>query len=145
METVIVTLKMPADLFSLVKKYAKGCIINEQFSNTSSITNRSVRNTTSLENQNVSKPALNDVVDEVKRTGSNVNPQRFYNYYEERNWRDKNGKPFDWKQMLAKWGTYGLEKAPSRNAPASCAFSNDNSFKDAVKELIGSEQKREVV
>ena len=140
---------MPADLFSLVKKYAKSCIIDEQFSNTSSITNRSVRNTTSLENQQMklSNPSLNDVVDEVKRTGSNINPNRFFTYYEKRNWLGKDGKPFDWKAMLATWATYGLEKngaVQSKNTSAKCDFGNDDSFKAAIQELVGDDAKKAV-
>lgn len=141
METVIVTLKLPVDLFNLVKKYAKAFIVNEQFSNTGIIKNTGVLNNTRLENQQVStsRPSLSDVVDEVKRTNSNIDPSRFFTYYEERNWLGKDGKPFDWKRMLAKWGTYGLEKAkqaPTRNAPATCDFTNDASFKSAIQDLL---------
>lgn len=134
METVVVTLRLPTDLYSLVRKYAKAFIINEQFSNSSSIKNTSVLNTAILENQ--SKPSLDDVVVEAKRINSNVNPQRFFSYYQERNWLDKNGKPFDWKAMLAKWGTYNLEKAPSRNDKVKSDFSNDQSFKNSVAALL---------
>ena len=117
METVVVTLRLPTDLYSLVRKYAKAFIINEQFSNSSSIKNTCVLNTAILENQ--PKPSLED-----------------FSYYQERNWLDKNGKPFEWKAMLAKWGTYNLEKGPSRNEKQKCDFSNDESFKESVAALL---------
>ena len=147
MDTVIVTLKLPTDLYSLVKKYAKAFIINEQFSNSYASKNTSVLTSSLLENPQERKtPTLDDVVEEVRRTGSNISPERFVTYYEERKWLGKDGKPFDWKKMLAKWGTYNLEttKQPSKNTVAKCDFSNDNSFKSAVADLIAENKKEEV-
>ena len=142
METVIVTLKMPADLFSLVKKYAKGCIIKEHSINTSSITNTSNCTTTSNEINKTLIPDINDVVVEVKNTGSKVNPQRFYDYYQRNNWCDKSGNQIDWKKKLAEWGTYNIEKSPSKNDSPKCDFRNDASFKNSVADLL-SESKKE--
>ena len=129
---------MPSDLYSLVKKYAKAFIINEQFSNSKAIENTSVLNSKLLENP-PKPPSFDDVVDEVNRTNSNIDPTRFFTYYEERNWLGKDGLPFDWKKMLAKWGTYRLESArpaPKKNEPARCDFTENKSFKSAIQDLI---------
>lgn len=148
METVVVTLKLPKDLYSLLQKYGKALIVNEQFSNNIGIKNTSVLNTNILENPEEKKiPSLNDVVDEVKRIGSNVSPQRFFDYYQKYNWCDKSGKPIEWKQKLKDWGTYNLEKGstPSKNAPATCDFSNDTSFKNMVKDFVAENKAKEEV
>ena len=143
MDTVIVTLELPIDVFNFVKKYAKPRIINEQFSNTGSIKNTSVFNTTRLENP-LNNPTLDDVVAYAKEINSSVNPQRFFTYYERREWVDKNGLNFDWKQKLREWGTYNLEKSTtstSKNAPAKCDFTNDTSFQSSVADLLADNKK----
>lgn len=148
MDTVIVTLKLPADLYSLVKKYAKQYIINETLSNSYANRNTSVPISSLLESkeEKLNNPSLDDVVAYAKEIKCSVNPQRYFTYYEKRGWVDKNGLNFDWKQKLKEWGTYNLEttKQPSKNAVAKCDFSNDDSFKSAVADLIAENKKEEV-
>ena len=138
METVVVTLRLPTDLYSLVKKYAKAFIINEQFSNGKAIENK-VLNSKPLENKTLNNPSLDDVAAYAREINSSVNPQRFFAYYEKRDWVDKNGLNFDWKQKLREWGTYNLEKtssSTSRNTPIKGDFKNDDSFKNEVAALL---------
>lgn len=135
METVVVTLRLPSDLYSLVKKYAKAFIINEQFSNSKAIENTSVLNSKLLENQ---KPSFDDVVDEVKKRNSPVNAQRFFQYYERRNWLDKGGLPFDWKQKLAEWESYNLERS---NKEQEKAVTQPKISASAVAKFLADEKK----
>lgn len=64
-------------------------------------------------------PTLEDVKAYVKERNSNVDPVKFFEYYEAGNWIDGKGNPVkNWKQKLLTWekkdGT-----ATNRNAPVS--------------------------
>ena len=131
MNTTVVTLKLPTDIYELIRKYCKKIIL-------------STGDTTSNDDTiNTDIPTYDDVVKEVNKTGSNINPQRFYQYYQDNNWLDKKGRRFDWKDMLAKWGTYNIEKANANKvkekAPAD--FYSNESFKSAVASLMSEAEK----
>ncbi len=51
------------------------------------------------------KPTLEEIMEYCKRRNNNVNPQKFYDYYDSNDWKDKNGKEVkNWKQkMIANW------------------------------------------
>ena len=139
-ETMIVTLRLPKDLYYFVKKYAKSLIINEQFSKSTGIENASILNTSRLENQKDKspRPSLQEVADEIKRIGASFTAERFMEYYKTRPWPD------DWKAALLKWKSYNLEKntsTTSKNTPAKCDFKNDASFKNHVADLIADSKK----
>ena len=131
METVVVTLRLPSDLYSLVKKYAKAFIINEQFSNSKAIENTSVLNSKLLENQKI--PSREEVEAEIKRIGASFTVDRVFIYYSTHPWPD------DWKAALLRWKSYNLEKtssSTSRNTPIKGDFKNDDSFKNEVAALL---------
>ena len=98
METTVVTLRLPNEIVELLKKYLRKAII-------------SIENEKPVFVDKSKIPTLEEVVAEVNRTNSAINPQRFFSYYEACGWVDKQGRPIEWKQMLAKWGTYNLERS----------------------------------
>lgn len=130
METTIVTLKLPNDIVDLIRRYCRKIIVNDVTGNT----------TSNVVNKATVIPTYDDVVEEVRKTNSNINPQRFFNYYSERNWLDKKGNPFDWKQMLSTWGTYNIEK----KQPQSKTVTNEErnaAYVQAVKDFMAAEGK----
>lgn len=68
---------------------------------------KNIKNNKEGEEVCVSAPTPTPSLDEVKaycreRGFIHVNPEKFWNLYESRNWLD-NGQPFKWKQRLAYW------------------------------------------
>lgn len=104
-----VTVQLPMELYNALKKYAY--IFTQQFPITGGTGEMNFTSSPVIGNQKREIPTLNDVVDEVKRIGSAVNAQRFFNYYTARDWRNKDGSTFEWKAKLKEWGTYNLEKS----------------------------------
>lgn len=49
------------------------------------------------------KPSLMDVVDVVRNENLEVNPEKFFRYYEARKWRVKDEPVKDWKKLLRSW------------------------------------------
>ena len=141
METVVVTLKLPADVFSLVKKYAKAYIVNDSLSNSVAIKNTSVLNSKLLESR---RPSREEVEAEIKKNNYNFTADRVFIYYDD----PKHPWPEDWKAALVRWKAYNLERntssSTSKNEPAKCDFSKDTSFKSAVADLIAESKKEEV-
>lgn len=140
METVVVTLKLPADVFSLVKKYAKAYIVNDSLSNSVAIKNTSVLNSKLLESR---RPSREEVEAEIKKNNYNFTVDRVFIYYDD----PKHPWPKDWKAALVRWKAYNLERntsSTSKNESAKCDFSKDTSFKSAVADLIAESKKEEV-
>lgn len=70
--------------------------------------NNTVMNNTNINNTKnnrvVSPPSLEDVKAYVKEKRLNVDPQKFFDYYEEGDWHDAKGnKVRNWKQKLITW------------------------------------------
>jgi hypothetical protein len=113
LDTTIITLKLPNDLANLVRKYAKPFIVNTQPSIPVGKGNIYIPFTKGIEGEKEFEvPSLDDVVDECKKRRSRVSAQRFFSYYNARDWRNKDGSRFDWKVKLAEWEGYNLEKSP---------------------------------
>jgi hypothetical protein len=137
LETVIVTLKLPADLFNLVKKYAKPFIVNDSLSNSVAIKNTSVLNSKLLESK---APSREEVEAEIKRIGASFTADRVFIYYSD----PKHPWPANWKSALLRWKSYNLEKtttSTSKNTPAKCDFANDASFQSSVADLLADGKK----
>lgn len=137
METVIVTLKLPTEIFLLVKKYAKSCIVNDSLSNSVAIKNTSVLNSKLLESR---RPSREEVEAEIKKNNYSFTVDRVFIYYDD----PKHPWPEDWKAALVRWKSYNLEKSTtstSKNAPAKCDFTNDASFQNSVADLLADNKK----
>lgn len=64
-------------------------------------------------------PTLEEVRAYCFERGSNVDPQKFFDYYEEGEWKDSKGKPVkNWKQKLITWERNSYSEK-SKPAPAS--------------------------
>ena len=85
-------------------------------------------------------PTLEEVKAYVAERNSNVDPIKFWEYYEAGDWKDSKGNSVkNWKQKLLTWEKKdGVKNEPKRNAPVS----NDpkkwdtDSFKNAIGDLL---------
>lgn len=48
-------------------------------------------------------PTLLQIENYIKVNNLNVDAEKFYNYYNGKNWLTKNGNKFDWKKKLSEW------------------------------------------
>lgn len=91
------------------------------------IAQKSKDNNTSINNININKremlerktqvrdtkPSLEEIIVYVKDTHLEVNPKKFFDYYEAGNWKDrKDGKPINWKQKIMTWDQYEKRSQP---------------------------------
>ena len=67
------------------------------------------------EKEEIKIPTLEEIENYCKERNNNVDPKRFFDYYDTANWKDKDGKQIkNWKQkMIAVWEA----KNPKRAAP----------------------------
>ena len=66
----------------------------------------SVTDTVSVSNKNNKfvKPTLEEIETYCKERNNDINPKKFYDYYEEGNWKDQDGKQVkNWKQKIITW------------------------------------------
>ena len=64
-------------------------------------------------------PSLTEIESFARERGSNVDPKRFFQYYEDNNWMDGKGKPVrDWKKKFISWEGYEKKK-PSAKGPTA--------------------------
>lgn len=63
------------------------------------------------------KPTLEEVEEYCKSRNNNVNPQKFFDYYNVSNWKDKDGKQVkNWKQKVITWER-GKNEGPKKEQP----------------------------
>ena len=61
-------------------------------------------------------PTLQEVTEFARSRKSHVSANRFYTYYTNKNWRDKDGQPVtNWQEKFIAWEGYNLEKASNPN------------------------------
>lgn len=56
-----------------------------------------------VEKPSFSKPTLNEVRTFFDENGYEAEPFPFWEYYERREWKDKQGRPLDWEEKAAQW------------------------------------------
>lgn len=56
-------------------------------------------------------PTLPQVIDYVKNNNLAVNPNRFFSYYNEKDWKTSNGNPIDWIAKIQEWDFADKQKA----------------------------------
>lgn len=99
-----------------------------------------------IENKRKSKkekfipPTLEEVKAYVQERNSNVDPIKFWDYYETGGWKDSKGNPVkNWKQKLLTWEKKdGVKNDVKRNAPVSNdpnKFLKQDSFMKAIADL----------
>jgi hypothetical protein len=76
-------------------------------------------------------PSLDEVRAYCKERNNNVNPERFFSYYEAGNWKDGKGNPVkNWKQKIITWERNSLDQKPMPKPQAK----NVNPFDELWKE-----------
>lgn len=76
-------------------------------------------------------PSLPQITDYVKNNSLSVNPNRFFSYYNERDWKTPKGNPVDWESKILEWDYDEKQKAKSNAAETR---STGNPFLDLAKE-----------
>jgi hypothetical protein len=57
------------------------------------------------------KPTIEEIAKYCKTRNNNIDPNKFYEYYETNNWRDKDNKPIkNWKQKMITWEGRNVNK-----------------------------------
>ena len=77
-----------------------------------------------------STPTLSEITEHVLNNNLSVNPNRFFSYYDDRDWKTANGKPIQWQQKLQEWDYEDKQKAKANTKPEI----NSNPFLALAKE-----------
>ena len=56
-------------------------------------------------------PTIDEITDYILNNNLSINPNRFFFYYDERDWKSANGKPIKWQQKLQEWDFEDKQKA----------------------------------
>lgn len=75
-------------------------------------------------------PSLPQVTIFVAENGLSVNPNRFFSYYNEKDWKTPKGNPIDWEAKIREWDYEEKQKAKQ----AEAAKTSGNPFLDLAKE-----------
>lgn len=79
-------------------------------------------------------PTFKEVVACIEEIGGGVNAQKFYNYYNSREWKDKNGVPIDLKTSAIHWqNTEDKFKSKPKSKSESIP---ESPMADAYKQLV---------
>lgn len=81
-------------------------------------------------------PSLPRITEFVKINDLSVNPNRFFSYYNERDWKTSKGTPIDWKAKIREWDFDDKQKT---NATAAETRSTGNPFLDLALDLAREE------
>lgn len=102
-------------------------------------------NNTSINNKKEiykEKPSLDEVIEYCKERNNNVDPNKFYDYYEVNNWVDNKGnKVRNWKQKVITWENHSPDniELPSwfnKDIKASATEEEQEEMKNILKEFI---------
>ena len=77
-------------------------------------------------------PTIDEITDYIHNNNLSVNPNRFFSYYDERDWKSANGKPIKWQQKLQEWDFDDKQKAKANASPET--QTNSNPFLALAKE-----------
>jgi len=59
-------------------------------------------------------PTIADVAEYCRQRKNNINPQKFFDYFNAGNWIDSKGNPvINWKQKVISWENHGIKDGPS--------------------------------
>ena len=79
-------------------------------------------------------PTLADITNYIICNNLSVNPNRFFSYYNEREWKTKNNKPIEWEQKLQEWDFDDKQKAKENLEAQIKNRLNSNPFLALAKE-----------
>lgn len=69
-------------------------------------------------------PTLEEISDYIHNNNLSVNPNRFFSYYNDRDWKTANNKPIIWQQKLQEWDYDDKQKTKANPNPASQTINN---------------------
>ena len=110
------------------------------------ITDTQVRDRIEIDKENIDKesvgeeeptptpPTLDEIIDYIHNNNLSVNPNRFFSYYNDREWKTANGKPIKWEQKLQEWDFDDKQKAKA-NAKSETQASNNPFLELVLKEI----------
>ena len=79
--------------------------------NNTSINNTSINNKKKYIKKSFTPPTLEEVEEYCKKRKNNINPKTFYDWYNENNWIDNNGKEVkNWKGKVITWESHDEDK-----------------------------------
>ncbi len=85
-----------------------------------------------VEEESTATPTLAEISDYIHNNNLSVNPNRFFFYYDEREWKTTNGKPIKWQDKLHEWDFDDKQKAKANAKPETQM--NSNPFLALAKE-----------
>lgn len=87
--------------------------------------------------QSAQPPTLLEVQQYAEQKGIHTDVQKFYCYYSEREWKDKNGKPItNWKNTLEYWGkTEGTCQDKSKRKTQTYVSENAAAYESLINNL----------
>lgn len=69
-------------------------------------------------------PTLQQIKEYVSKHNLNVDPDRFFNYYNKTNWKTTKGNPVNWQDKLQEWNNTETKKEDSKPQKSSNPFLN---------------------
>ena len=81
------------------------------------LNNKILNNKKEIYKEKFKPPTLEEVEEYCKSRNNNINPQKFFDYYNVSNWKDKDGKQVkNWKQKVITWER-GKNEEPKKEQP----------------------------
>ena len=84
------------------------------------------------------KPTIEEITEYCKERNNNINAKKFFDYYEEGKWKDKDGKPVkSWKQKIITWEGRNQKTRVDETTPEwfNKDLKNEELTKDEQEEL----------
>ena len=75
--------------------------------------NKKIREDKRREEDRGASPTLSNLQSFISENRLNVDAEKFFAYYERFHWRDKNGRPVDWRDKLKSWDARELKPKPA--------------------------------
>ncbi|MCD8381363.1 MAG: MSCRAMM family adhesin SdrC [Clostridiales bacterium] len=89
--------------------------------------------------QRAGRPTREQVFDFIRETGLNVDGERFWSYYQARDWLTRRGRPVDWRRRAEQWAETQWSPdgqiVPLRPAPARQQAENRASLEEMRRAL----------
>lgn len=90
-------------------------------------------------------PTLQEVKDYVALNNLKINPEKFYEYYDCIDWKDKYGRRINWKSTADYWNkTERADQKPSGNTKSGYSTKKKNQFNSFNQREISSSDMSEL-
>lgn len=90
-------------------------------------------------------PTLQEVKDYVALNNLKINPEKFFEYYDRIDWKDKYGRRINWKSTADYWNkTERADQKPSGNTKSGYSIKKKNQFNSFKQREISSSDMSEL-